>query len=251
MVCPYCKHDPTSPKVSHLFAGSPSDPNYNLSDAVQYTLRNAPGLIGVFSTLAAFVRGFIGAWKRPGMGVVILCLMLQGCAATTWWPWNPPQPIPQPTPKPSPISTPTPGPVPTPSPTAIPTPQPTPPPPPPSLSCPTGTPGPGRLDIAIYELARTVADVTPKVVSPEWCAEHGFPGRYACPYGPDGTPMRLGCEAILAAPYVWTLNGHKCEERSDGCWPHEEPTKLYIERSLSGHLRAVARNGASGEVEVR
>lgn len=102
------------------------------------------------------------------------------------------------------------------------------------------------------ELANTVVDLTPKVVSPEWCAENGYAGRIACPYGPDGTPLRLACEATLAAPYAWTLNGHPCRSKAeDGCWPHPEPTKLFVLPALSGHVRAVAVNGASGEADIK
>lgn len=153
----------------------------------------------------------IGLWKiGQGPLVVVLGLLLAGCAGTLWYPWARPllpgNPVGPPVPTPTPI-------LPTPTPEPTPTPVPPPPPPPLGENCPP---------LAAIKVAwiggtatGTVLDATP-LTSREFCTGI-FQGRMFCPLGVENTPERVHCEArrIGGAGPIWM---RECEGGDDiGC----------------------------------
>ena len=252
--CPFCGGPwptPSHPQyfVDAVSAQTPPAPNYNLRDAVEFSVRNAPGVFGAITVVVAFLRGFFSAWKKPTAAMVILlaALMSYGCAfaASAGWPWKPTPTVP------APVVTPTPGTNPTPSPVATPTPAPT-PDPGPAAKCPAEAPPLAEIVVKIYKLGRLVGDATPRVRDQSWCAAQGRPEQRACPFWKDESDIRLACERERALPLTWTLNGVECVGIDRGCWPHDSgPTKVFAALSARGTLRACAPGGAiCGEAEI-
>ena len=139
---------------------------------------------------------------------------------------------------------PEPPPNPTPTPTQGPTPT-------PDGGCPPEAPPLAQVMVSCGKFAKVVCDATPRVCNPTWCAAQGRPQQQCCPYWTDGSAIRLACERERALPLTWTLNGVPCNDQASGCWPHPEPTKVFVVLAARGTVRACAVGGAiCGEKEV-
>lgn len=123
---------------------------------------------------------------------------------------------------------------------------------PPTLpKCPPEAPPLAELKISVSKLAKLVADATPRVADRAWCAAQGRPAQDRCPFWQDDSDIRLACEAERALPLTWTLNGVECSSPDRGCWPHPQPTKLFVALASRGTLRGCAPGGTiCGEVEI-
>ena len=124
-------------------------------------------------------------------------------------------------------------------------------PPAPLPHCPSEAPPLAELKISVTKLSKLVGDATPRVSDRAWCAAQGRPAQDRCPFWQDDSDIRLACEAERALPLTWTLNGVECTSPDRGCWPHPQPTKVFVALASRGTLRACAPGGAvCGEAEL-
>jgi len=214
--------------------------------------------------------GKVGDKQRPSIStgnaakalvVGALALSSLGCALSgkIIWPWQslpnevpaipapviiPPATPPPTTQTPSPVSTPTPSPGPVDQPLPVPT-------GPGAAVCPKDAPPLAELKIKVVQLSKRVGDATPRVNDGAWCAAQGRPEQDRCPFWKDDSDVRLACEAERALPLAWSLNGIGCTEIEAGCWPHPQPTKVFVAIAARGTLRACAPGGLiCGEAEI-
>jgi hypothetical protein len=125
------------------------------------------------------------------------------------------------------------------------------PPTPTPSRCPPEAPPLAELKISVVKLAKAVGDATPRVADRAWCAAQGRPNQDRCPFWQDDSEIRLACEAERALPLAWTLNGVDCTSPDRGCWPHPQPTKVFVALASRGTLRACAPGGiVCGEAEL-
>jgi len=96
------------------------------------------------------------------------------------------------------------------------------------------------------KFSRIVCDVTARVQSREWCATTGRPEQIYCPYGPDETALRLSCERERSQPIYWVHQGRVCDDENSICFPHPEPTKVFLAIDARGVIRACSPSGVCG-----